>query len=102
MIVIHIARKPLTTTVASNALEHGTGGLNVDGSRLAHDVETKWVKTRTSPKFTGRVWNGGARGGAQNGLASPDPRGRWPSNLILDGQHGLPDDLAAYFLDLSD
>jgi site-specific DNA-methyltransferase (adenine-specific) len=35
VIVIHLARKPLEGTVAANALHHGTGGLNIDGSRLA-------------------------------------------------------------------
>lgn len=31
---ITVARKPLTRTVAANVLEWGTGGINVDGSRI--------------------------------------------------------------------
>jgi len=31
---IVVARKPLIGTVAQNVLEHGTGGLNIDGSRI--------------------------------------------------------------------
>lgn len=29
-----LARKPLTQTVAANVIEHGTGGLNIDGTRI--------------------------------------------------------------------
>lgn len=31
---VTLARKPLTGTVAANVLEHGTGALNIDGSRI--------------------------------------------------------------------
>lgn len=35
MKVIHLLRKPLSEkNLASNALKHGTGGLNIDGSRI--------------------------------------------------------------------
>ncbi|MEF7710292.1 DNA methyltransferase, partial [Bacillus cereus] len=34
---IVMARKPLMGTVAANVLEHGTGALNIDGCRVAHD-----------------------------------------------------------------
>lgn len=32
--VIHLVRKPLAGTVASNALKYGTGGLNIDACRI--------------------------------------------------------------------
>jgi len=32
--VITLARKPLVGSVAENVLRHGTGGLNIDGSRI--------------------------------------------------------------------
>lgn len=35
MKMIHVLRKPLSkSTVAANTLEHGTGGLNIDASRI--------------------------------------------------------------------
>jgi len=34
---ITVARKPLIGTVAANVLAHGTGALNIDGCRVAHD-----------------------------------------------------------------
>ena len=35
MKMIHVLRKPFSkSTVAANTLEHGTGGLNIDTSRL--------------------------------------------------------------------
>jgi hypothetical protein len=33
---ITVARKPLIGTVTENVLEHGTGGLNIDGCRVEH------------------------------------------------------------------
>ena len=45
MIVIHLARKPTAGTVADNALNHGTGALNVDDARIkeqdAHEHTAK-------------------------------------------------------------
>lgn len=38
MKVIHVLRKPLSeSTVASNTLKHGVGGLNIDASRISTD-----------------------------------------------------------------
>jgi hypothetical protein len=37
---ITVARKPLNGTVAANVLEHGTGGINVDGCRVATNGES--------------------------------------------------------------
>jgi DNA modification methylase len=75
---IVMARKPFRSTVAQNVLEHGTGALNIDGTRI------------------------GTAGGGGNGLGShfdrlgdTEPRfkhgddaggsvGRWPANVVLD------------------
>jgi site-specific DNA-methyltransferase (adenine-specific) len=40
---ITVARKPLIGTVAANVLEHGTGALNVDGCRVAHDEDCRMM-----------------------------------------------------------
>lgn len=34
MIVIHLARKPIKGTVVRNSLTHGTGGVNIEASRV--------------------------------------------------------------------
>jgi site-specific DNA-methyltransferase (adenine-specific) len=75
---IVVARKPLIGTVAANVLEHGTGALNIDGSRIGTTVET-WPNTRSyapgqkQPNGKGKTENTG-----------PAPQGRWPANVILD------------------
>ena len=48
---IVVARKPLAGTVAANVLEHGTGGLNIDGCRVGDTVET-WPSSRSYPLRT--------------------------------------------------
>jgi site-specific DNA-methyltransferase (adenine-specific) len=79
---ITVARKPLIGTVAENVLEHGTGGLNIDGCRVGTDENL----------------NGGAYSPSPDGMSQNDvygkyykkpgeyvqPAGRWPANLIHD------------------
>jgi site-specific DNA-methyltransferase (adenine-specific) len=77
---ITVARKPLIGTVSENVLKHGTGGLNIDGCRVATDENL----------------NGGAYSNGSKDLSTAtsyatgvnagefvQPTGRWPANLIL-------------------
>ena len=41
MIVLTLDRKPLIGSVAANDLKHGTGGINVDGSRIVSSVDAR-------------------------------------------------------------
>ena len=83
---IVLARKPLAEkTVARNVLAHGTGAINVDACRIGHGEPQK-TTTRTAPRYSGAVLNGGQRGGAPDSAAGPSPSGRWPANVLLD-QH---------------
>ena len=59
---IVMARKPLEGTVAANVLEHGVGGLNIDGCRVE-----------------GKPWK------------AHNAKGRWPANLIHDGSQEVLD-----------
>jgi DNA modification methylase len=75
---IVVARKPFSGTVAANVLERGTGGINVDGCRVAGDVP------QTTQGKSSRIYGGG------NGLApegqqqsNPHSAGRWPPNVLL-------------------
>jgi DNA modification methylase len=72
---IVMARKPLIGTVAANVLKHGTGALNIDGSRIG----TEPITINTFD--TGAKPFGGAVG---EPFTSRQSQGRWPANVILD------------------
>jgi DNA modification methylase len=80
---IVLARKPLNGTVARNVLEHGTGGLNVDGCRIGSSGGTK---ATNFGETTGHMFGGG-RGKPKNEIETLDA-GRWPANVILDEAAG--------------
>jgi DNA modification methylase len=77
---IIVARKPLVGTVAENVLRHGTGGINVDGCRVAGGFRPLIESTASLPPKN-------ALGGSLNGsrCAGTTNAGRWPANLIHDG-----------------
>jgi DNA modification methylase len=74
-----LARKPLEGTVAANVLKWGTGGINVDGCRIAYGdpawpgpgEETATVLTATGSPFGKQP----PKGIVSNTL------GRWPANI---------------------
>lgn len=74
---IILARKPLTGTVAANVQQHGTGALNIDGSRIPG------AKPDTTRGASGTRAMAGAK--QAQGRILDDGRGRWPANLIHDG-----------------
>jgi len=84
---IVVARKPLTGTVAANVLEHGTGALNIDGTRVATDDDLNGGAYAASG---GRGVSGSLnpsgmnRPGATAHGEFEQPSGRWPSNVVLD------------------
>ena len=86
MKVIHLLRKPLSEkTVAANTLKHGTGGLNIDGSRVGAEKRTYKGSGVSEMRYTdGRAGLTDGRGRDREFSVS----GRWPANLIL--QH-LPE-----------
>ena len=85
---IVVARKPLIGTVANNVLTHGTGALNIDGSRVPSDdgFEKAWdkpVSTNISAP-NGKFITEGSQHTVD--LTSNRPvGGRWPANVIHDG-----------------
>jgi site-specific DNA-methyltransferase (adenine-specific) len=91
---IVMARKPLSEkSIAENVLKHGTGGINIDGSRIAFE-NTK--NAATNPKF--RKENnykmpepGQESNGAVSFTSSKneyDTSGRFPANIIFDEEAG--------------
>lgn len=74
---ITVARKPLEGTVAANVLAYGTGGLNIDGCRIAAEKATGWGGGGS------KLYEGGLS--REGGEARMQDAGRWPANLIHDG-----------------
>jgi len=82
MRIIHVLRKPLSeSTVAANTLKHGTGGLNIDASRIAStgDHMRPFQPTNNDREVYG----------AQTGFQPTNHTGgRWPANVILQHLDG--------------
>ena len=78
-----LARKPLDGTVANNVLKHGTGGLNIDGTRVGYQNEAD--KASAMPGTTPHTEMGKGSTPIIGGIR-PDHNpstGRFPANLIL-------------------
>jgi hypothetical protein len=84
MLVITIARKPLSeSTVAKNVLVHGTGGINIEASRIGSGVKIATLGKRSgwTPENTVSTYVPGSGRSYTN-------EGRWPTNLILSHLFG--------------
>lgn len=74
--LIYLARKPFKGTVAQCVLEHGCGGLNIDGCR---------IEGQAKPFGNGTKRTSGIMGESEpRGPWEPTALGRWPANLALD------------------
>ena len=79
---IVMARKPFKGSVAENVLEHSTGGINIDDSRVDADNDAK-VRIRKAGSEFGQNsnWND-----HKNIDTVYDPtKGRFPANVMHDG-----------------
>jgi DNA modification methylase len=86
---IVLARKPLIGTVANNVLTYGTGGLNIDGSRVGSEGGTSGSNfVPNSTPIYGKGFGG------KVDVEQLDA-GRWPANFIHDGS----DEVVALFPD---
>lgn len=99
---IIMARKPLVGTVAANVVEHGTGGLNIDGCRVDASPEDEAARAATRDAWRQSLEAGtigapgqgtslaaAVTGDSRVGTVQPDlPPGRWPANLILSHSAG--------------
>jgi DNA modification methylase len=76
---IVVARKPLIGTVAENVLEHGTGGINVDGCRIEGAVPSvPQPLLRAGSEVDAGLGAADGRNGEMSSAA-----GRWPANVVL-------------------
>ena len=72
---IVMARKPVKGTVANNVLTYGTGGLNIDASRIGTETITINTFDNGAKPFGDAVGKP---------YTSKQSEGRWPANIILD------------------
>jgi len=84
---IIVARKPLVGTVAENVLRHGTGGINVDGCRVAVAVNdhTHGCGLGKSSDGSSCVYGNWGTQRSPREKQRNQQLGRWPANLIHDG-----------------
>jgi len=93
---ILFAMKPTDGTFAENALAHGLAGINVDACRIGNEGATK--RSHQEPYGAG---GRGDQGGTQNWRTGhevvPLPMGRWPANLVHDGESGISEAVQRFF-----
>lgn len=83
---IVVARKPLIGTLVENVLEHGTGGLNIDGCRIGTEIVGWGGGGRNGDTATAGASRGGEQGGYNYDAGEARPvEGRFPANFIHDG-----------------
>lgn len=75
---ITVARKPIRGTVAANVLQYGTGGINIDASRVPGEM---WVHRGVRGPGTKGIY-----GAANTACNPPSDLGRFPANFIHDGE----------------
>ena len=91
---IHVLRKPCSeSTVAANVLRHGTGGLNVNGSRIAWANEAdaeiaaganaSFAKSERAGRIIKSPSIGRESRDGTEAPYTPPAQGRWPANLVL-------------------
>lgn len=79
--LICVAQKPISTpTIVENVLEWGVGAFNIDVCRIEHNESTK--TTNRKPRDANMMEFG--LDNTQNHIASADPKGRFPTNVIID------------------
>ncbi len=84
---IILARKPLAGTVAANVLEHGTGGLNIDGCRIGTG-KRNYKGSGAQPHKLNAHGPGDTGIGYMDGSGKDNEytvTGRWPANVVHDG-----------------
>lgn len=90
---IVLARKALSSTVAANVVEYGTGALSIDTCRIGYDHSDTNPATNPLHRKVGGYANGNASDARSTSFAlkdgsgerNPNTLGRWPANVVHDG-----------------
>jgi hypothetical protein len=90
MELIVVARRPLSGSVASNFLKHGTGVLNIDECRVPTDEVGRPRDDRRVDREDWRI------GGGSSGSGAASPAGRYPPNVCHDGSPEVLEAFAAF------
>ncbi len=86
---IIMARKPLIGTVTQNVLAHGTGAINVDGTRISvsggRPARISEVRTDLGTEYESNSYAGRMNDSLQPGsrAVGETSLGRWPANLLF-------------------
>lgn len=80
-----VAQKPKQGTYAENVLEHGVGGLNIDGCRIpvGSEGKAKFERRNIGRQDKQKYGDFEKDGTKQVGVTD---EGRWPPNVVLDEQ----------------
>ena len=78
---IVMARKPLEGTVVDNVLEHGVGGINIDGCRVGKEILEEQIAGRSNKIGTFE----------RKDMITPKREGRYPANVMHDGSDVVQD-----------
>lgn len=77
---IIVARKPFKGSLVDNVVKNGVGGINIDECRVKHNEPLKTTKRKGIQNYGDFNWNYDT---TKNHIASADPKGRFPANIIL-------------------
>jgi hypothetical protein len=81
---IVVARKPLGGTVAACVLEHGTGALNIDATRVQMSAaDREFIHKTARPNSAGQAHEGQVMNRPAAPTVNVHAAGRWPANVVL-------------------
>ncbi|MFZ4119957.1 MAG: DNA methyltransferase [Polynucleobacter sp.] len=85
-----LIRKPISEkTVAKNVLKHGTGGINIDGSRVVCDLNAEDLARGRKRSISNNPISGYKTNGRENYQAAT---GRFPANLVFSHNDDCEDE----------
>jgi len=85
---IMVAQKPIEKNYCYNVEKHGVGGLNIDDSRISHNELLKTTQRYGRKNAIVMTENTCGFDNTKNSIASANPQGRFPANVILDEEAG--------------
>jgi len=93
-----VAKKPIVGTVAANVLKHGTGAMNIDGTRVGYASEADFAKLATQVQAIkargGSMENSWKNASDLSGANDASTIGRWPPNILLSHTEDCDDECA--------
>jgi DNA modification methylase len=89
---ILVFRKPVEGTVAGNVLTYGTGGMNIDATRVKHASKEDFDKHKAMvdrlKEQGGQLGNSWKNSSDLSGANEVKEGGRWPTNVLMSHAEG--------------